>query len=175
MSKDLIPFIYPLTEEETERFVLNLWYLLAKQTERYTMGDSTSVSVEIAQELLSSICFTLQFEMEVSKLSNRDLLGMELYTILKDGQTHLKEKTEEVKSSWEQIYVLAEQSENPEVMELLSLIELFFKRYDYYFFAHQTPWDMGIPLIGSDARGLKGISYVEKYLAEMKKLVLGRK
>lgn len=171
ISKDLIPFTSPFTEAETDQFFLNLWHLLAKQAERYTMGDSTSVPVETAQELLASICFTLQFEMEVSGLSSRDLLGMNLYVVLKNGQAHLERKSKEVKALWEHIYALAESLDNSNLIESLALIGQFFKKYDYHFFAHQTPWDMGILLFGPDIEDRKGITYVEAYLNGLQKLV----
>lgn len=133
------------------------------------MGDSTSIPVEIAQELLASICFTLQFEMERAGFSIRDLLEMDLYVALKDGQAHLEAKTKEVKSLWRRMYASAEPSGNKSVMESLDLIAQFFKRYDCYFFAHQTPWDMGIPLLGPDPGEHKGIFYVETYLHGLQK------
>ena len=98
MSADLVPFIQPLTETEANQLLEKLWCLLAKRTERYTMGDSTSVPLETAQELLASICFTLQFEMEVSRLSSRDLLGKELNIVFKNGQAHLVEKVKMIPS-----------------------------------------------------------------------------
>lgn len=85
MEMELLPFIQPFTGEETQRFLEKLWQLLAKQTERYTMGDSTSVPTETAQELLASICYTLQFEMAQSGFTPRDLLNSDLYAVLKDG------------------------------------------------------------------------------------------
>lgn len=172
MSTDLVSFIQPLTETEANQLLEKLWYLLAKHTERYTMGDSTSVPVETAQELLSSICFTLQFEMEVSRLSSRDLLRNELNVVLKNGQAHLAEKVKEVNGLWERMYALAEEWGNPGIIEALNYIKIFLQKYDLYFFAHQTPWDMGLPLLGPTAEHLKGISYVEMYLKEIQKFII---
>lgn len=172
MSTDLVSFIQPLTEVETSQFLERLWYLLAKRTERYTMGDSTSVPVETAQELLASICFTLQFEMEVSKLSPRDLLEKELDSVLKNGQTHLAEKKKEVDALWERVYALAEPQGNLGMIEALDYIQIFLKKYDLFFFSHQTPWDMGLPLLGPISENLKGISYVEVYLKELYKFLM---
>lgn len=172
MSTDLVSFIHPLTEVETNQFLERLWYLLAKRTERYTMGDSTSVPVETAQELLASICFTLQFEMEVSKLSPRDLLEKELDSVLKNGQTHLAEKKKEVDTLWERVYALAEPQGNPGMIEALDYIQIFLKKYDLFFFSHQTPWDMELPLLGPISENLKRISYVEMYLKELYKFLL---
>ena len=136
------------------------------------MGDSTSVPLETAQELLASICFTLQFEMEVSRLSSRDLLGKELNIVFKNGQAHLVEKVKEVNGLWERMHALTEERGNPGIIEMLNYIRIFLKKYDLYFFAHQTPWDMGLPLLWPAAEQLKGISYVEMYLKEIHKFIL---
>ena len=48
-----------LNENKREIIVLKLWELLGKVTERYTMGDSSSVPEEVVEELLRSICFLL--------------------------------------------------------------------------------------------------------------------
>ena len=162
MNVELMPFLQPLTEEETKRFLEKLWQLLAKQTERYTMGDSTSIPTETAQELLASICYTLQFEMAQSGLTPRELLKSDLYALLKDGQAHLIAKVAETKRLWEYACIQGQADS-----DTLKWIGCFFRRYDLYFFAHQTPWDMGYPLQLGAAERLKGISYVEAYLREM--------
>ena len=56
-------------------------------------------------------------------------------------------------------------------MEALNYIRIFLKKYDLYFFAHQTPWDMGLPLLWSTVEQRKGISYVETYLKEIHKFI----
>lgn len=46
-----------ISDEDRILIEAKLWKLLGKRTERYTMGDSTSIPVEIAEELLNSIFF----------------------------------------------------------------------------------------------------------------------
>lgn len=53
-----------INEEDRELIKLKFWILLGKRIERYTMGDSSSVPVEIAEELLKSICFSLRRELD---------------------------------------------------------------------------------------------------------------
>lgn len=161
MEMELLPFIQPFTGEETQRFLEKLWQLLAKQTERYTMGDSTSVPTETAQELLASICYTLQFEMAQSGFTPRDLLNSDLYAVLKDGQAHLSAKVAETRRLWEYACIQGQADS-----DTLKWIGCFFRKYDLYFFAHQTPWDMGYPLQPGASEQLKGISYVEACLRE---------
>ena len=126
------------------------------------MGDSTSVPTETAQELLASICYTLQFEMAHPDIAPRELLNKDLYTVLKDGRTHLAAKVVQMKRLWE-----AACSKGQADADTLRWIGCFFKKYDLYFFAHQTPWDMGYPLTPCVSEELKGISYVEAYLREI--------
>lgn len=163
-AASLSVLIAPLNEEETGLFLRKLWQLLAKQTERYCMGDSTSIPVETAQELFASLCFTLCFEMETSGLCARDLLEEDFWQILKKGQKHLREKVAKAKTRWENAETLAALAGEHQILEELHLLVAFFQRYDLYFFAHRTPWEMGIPLIGPAAEEGRGILYVEMYL-----------
>ena len=48
-----------LTESDRLAWQKKLWQLLRLQTERYTMGQSTSVHENTARALLRSICFSL--------------------------------------------------------------------------------------------------------------------
>ena len=72
-----------LNENHREIIVLKLWELLGKVTERYTMGDSSSVPEEVVEELLRSICFLLKRELGDLKTSVVLLENWYLEKILK--------------------------------------------------------------------------------------------
>ena len=74
-----------LNENHREIIVLKLWELLGKVTERYTMGDSSSVPEEVVEELLRSICFLLQRELGDLKTSVVLLENGDLEKILKSA------------------------------------------------------------------------------------------
>lgn len=57
-----------ISNEEKEMMQIKLWTLLGNVTERYTMGDSSSVPVEIAEELLKSITFLLNKKRKIHKV-----------------------------------------------------------------------------------------------------------
>lgn len=59
-----------LTEEEVMNIQSRMWMLLGKRTGLYTVGDSSSVPIEIAEELLRSICFTIGLILESESNSN---------------------------------------------------------------------------------------------------------
>ena len=55
-----------------------LWKLLGKQTERYTSKDSTSVTIETAQELLASLWYTTTMVLDETGTPYNRLLSDEL-------------------------------------------------------------------------------------------------
>ena len=54
----------PLTAAEEGVVRERLYALLTEQTRRYTLGESSSVPVELAEELLRSLGFTLGLSLE---------------------------------------------------------------------------------------------------------------
>ena len=48
-----------LSEQDRLAWQAKLWQLLRLQTERYTMGQSTSLREDTARALLQSLCFSL--------------------------------------------------------------------------------------------------------------------
>ena len=75
--------------------------LLAGQTERYTVGESTSVTVETAQELLASFWHTLTVAMDESHTPYTRLLTDDLLPVVKRGQTILQDRLAKTKRLWE--------------------------------------------------------------------------
>ena len=70
-----------ISNENRELIEIKMWNLLGKWTERYTMGDSTSVPIEIAEELLKSISFSIGIELRdssdfVERLINDDMMKL---------------------------------------------------------------------------------------------------
>lgn len=153
-----------MNEAEETVFLENLWSLLARQGELYTMGESSSVPVETARQLLASICYTLQFEAERFGLPAASWAEADLCGMLKRGQAHLLETVKAVKQLWAMAYAAAQDRGKREILEDLTWMKPFFKEYDVYFFAHRTPWDMGLPMPEVEGEQKKGISCVEAYL-----------
>lgn len=160
----LLPFSEPLTEGEKMRLLERLWALLARQAERYTMGESTSVPEETAEDLLRSIWYTLRFEMDRANLTARGLLERDLAQVLRAGQAHLEEKLLETKRLWREALAAASRQGELELAKDLAWLKPFFAQYDPYFFAHRTPWDMGLPI---PDEGKQGVTRVEEYLKEL--------
>lgn len=75
-----------LSIEETRTFAARLAALLAWQTEKYTKGESSSVTVETAQELLASLRYTLAIAAEEMHIPWERLLTEELPPLIRRGR-----------------------------------------------------------------------------------------
>lgn len=141
-----------------------LWALLGKQTEKYTMGDSTSVTVETAQELFASLWYTITLTMDETHTAYGRLLSEELMPFVKQGQTILQEKLEAAKRLWETVCCTAPEIQNTFFTDTLRGIGDYLRRYDLYFFAHQKPLCVDYPLLNPPSETMHGLTYTEQYL-----------
>ncbi|MGN0979743.1 MAG: DUF6179 domain-containing protein [Candidatus Avoscillospira sp.] len=155
------------SEADTQLLMSRLWSLLAKQTERYTMGESTSVTVETAQELLASLWHTLTVAMDETNTPYTRLLTDDLLPVVKRGQTILQDKLARTKRLWEAVCQTAPEIQNFYYMDTLRGIGGFFQHYDLHFFAHQKPPRIDYPLLTPVSETLQGLAYTEQYLKHM--------
>lgn len=156
------------TAEESGIFKSRLWALLGRQTEKYTMRDSSSVSIETAEELLSSLSFTLGFVLEQTGASCKTLLTADLDRMVREGQKMLRERVQSVRHLWQTVCLTFPRIENDDYRDTLTGIGSFFRRYDVYFFADRYPETISYPLINPVPESRKGILYVESYLKRLR-------
>ena len=141
-----------------------LWTLLGKQTERYTMGDSTSVTVEVAKELLASLWYTITLAMDETRTPYSRLLSDELMPIVKQGQTILQDKLEAAKQLWEAVCRTAPEIQNFYYADTLRGIGDYLRRYDLCYFSHRKPLCIDYPLLNAPSEAMHGLTYTEQYL-----------
>ncbi len=85
----------PVSSVEGARtFDARLVALLAWQTRKYTKGESSSVTVETAQELLASLRYTLAIAAEEKHIPRERLLTEELPPLIRQGQELLQGRLE---------------------------------------------------------------------------------
>ncbi len=157
----------PLTEEDERIIQSKLWNLLARRTELYTMGDSSSVRIEIAQELLQSISFCLDLYLKKSGNTKKSFVEADLEELLKLGQAVCEEKIELGKLLYNKACLTAPEIENISYSDTLKDIGGFFKHYDYRFFAHQIPCDIDYQLCNPVKESMQGIEYINDYLGRI--------
>lgn len=144
-----------------------LWALLGRQVKKYTMGDSSSVTEETAEELFSSLCFTLGFALRAAGIPCKTLLTGNLDSLLKKGQGLLSTRVQAVKRLWEMVCRTSPRIQNDFYRDTLCGIGKSFKKYDLYFFADQYPETVDYPLINPVPESQKGILYAEEYLKRL--------
>jgi hypothetical protein len=157
-----------LADEDIRDIRFKLWKLLGKRTECFTMGDSSSVPVETAQELMESISFTIGLYMK-SKGGDPALLlrTADLQELLKAGWTEIEAQLKTGKELLQKVRETAPSVENRSYKDTLKGIEVFFKKYDYRFFAHEIPGDIDYQLCHPLPGELQGIEYINGYLRRL--------
>ena len=156
-----------LTDSEFENIQLQSIQLLAKQTERYTGGESSSVKVETAQDILQSTFYTIGIylksfpdtDMSIAALKQKPL--SELY---KHGKRLIEPQLDSAKKL---LYAIQNDSivtDNYAYNDTIQNgIPTFFSAYNVDFAAHETPATIDYPL-SNDKMELAGIEYIYSYL-----------
>lgn len=159
-----------LTTEQMERLQLSLLELMSQEVERYTNGESSSVLIEKAQELLQSITYLIgiclkkepdvQTKLELLKKEKMSVLfyrGLnEVGRLYKEAQILLKE--------------LQNNYQNPKSIAyhdtLFQGLPEFFHDYNMEFGAHELPGSIDYPLLIPVVDYL-GVEMTAKYLQNL--------
>ena len=154
--------------EEQGQFLQKTWELLKIQAEKYNGSDSTSMTVERAQDLLESIIYSLSLVINQSNLPVEEILQQDFSVMLGQAQKMLETKRKILYTEWEKICLEAPEINNFYYISTLKQVGIFFKKYDFYDEAHQIPCSIDYPLIKAIPDNLKGISYIEVYLKSIR-------
>ncbi|WP_368260346.1 DUF6179 domain-containing protein, partial [Clostridium paraputrificum] len=122
-----------ISNEDKEIITIKIWTLLGKVTERYTMGDSSSVPVEIAEELLKSITFLLKKEMKNGKFEVDIFECENLEGVWKDSWITIEKDIAMGKDLLEEVIKTSTGIENISYDDTVMGIEKGLKIYDYRF------------------------------------------
>ncbi|WP_394272336.1 DUF6179 domain-containing protein [Butyricicoccus sp.] len=140
-----------------------LYTLAAKQAEKYTSGESSSIPSELAGELLDSICFCL----EQHEDGVRVLLHCDGAEALAEGMRRIERKQAYGKALWQEVCNHLPAVENRSMLDTLGGIGTFWKQYNPRFFAHQVPGDIDYQLSAPVSEQLRGVDYVNRYLEHL--------
>lgn len=156
-----------LNENHREIIVLKLWELLGKVTERYTMGDSSSVPEEVVEELLRSICFLLKIELGDLKTSVVLLENGDLEKILKFAWVNIEKDIAKGKKLLEAVIDSSIGVDNISYIDTIAEIGKGLKYYNYRFFAYQVNCSIDYQLSNALPENLQGIEYINEYLKRL--------
>lgn len=142
-----------------------LYILLSAQCKSFTGGQSSSLSVETVEALLSSICFSLSCF--ASKYGQNALLEIPLEKALEGARDILKKRIQLCKTLYLTLLRLPFQPDNVSYRDTVNGMENFFKKYDYYFFADQIPCDIDYQLCLPVSENLWGVEYLMEYIKRL--------
>ena len=153
--------INPLSPEEQQRIMEQLYLLMGKQVQSYHkhrhMGNNSSVPVELAQELMESIEYTIGLVGGVYAHRN---IGEALLL----GQEVLESKLSKAKSMLELVNGTAPQWQTECRWEALRYLRHYLEQYDPLHLAHKGPDDLFYPILISPPEGIQGIDSCLFYL-----------
>ncbi|SFC47956.1 DUF6179 domain-containing protein [Clostridium uliginosum] len=168
--KDILEYSY---EEKLldDKFLKKLSYerveVLRTQLKYYTKDESSSVMVELAENILQSIDYTIGIYLK--SLENIDMIieGLKtrsLFDMFKDGHDLIKKKILDSKKLLEGIQENKLNVNNYSYNDTIDYgILLFFKEYDDFFSAHETPGSIDYQLC-IDNMNYTGVEYIYNYL-----------
>ena len=153
--------INPLSPEEQQRIMEQMYLLMGKQVQSYHkhrhMGNNSSVPVELAQELMESIEYTIGLVGGVYAHRN---IGEALVL----GQEVLESKLSKAKSMLELVKGTAPQWQTECRWEALRYLRHYLEQYDHLHLAHKGPEDLFYPILISPPEGIQGIDSCIFYL-----------
>ena len=153
--------INPLSPEEQQRVMNQIYLLMGKQVQSYHkhrhMGNNSSVPVELAQELMDSIEYTIGLVGGVYAHRN---IGEALVL----GQEVLESKLSKAKSMLELVNGTAPQWQTECRWEALRYLRHYLEQYDHLHLAHKGPEDLFYPILISPPEGIQGIDSCLFYL-----------
>ncbi len=160
-----------VSDSGLESIQVQLFTLLAEQTRRYTGGASSSVRTETAQHLMQSLCYTISVYLK--GLNSHDaalqqLLNAQLPTLFDQGQIILKRRVSLAKHLLQMVQKNRILTPNLAYNDTISNgLPLFFRHYDLYYSAHESPGSVDYPL-GYDRMDLTGVEAVFEYLSALR-------
>lgn len=155
--------------KDVSQLQLGLYTLLAEETARYTMGESSSIPVETAQSLYRSICFCLGLRLSrAGSLCSAALLVKELGLpkLFFEGRALVREELERGKQLYQNLLECGFETQNRAYLATChEALPQFFQRYDIWHGTHDIPCMIDYPLCFPVES--EGIAYINAYLEQL--------
>lgn len=157
-------------EHDIENIQFQILEVLTEKIQYYTKGESTSVKIEVAENIMESIYYTIGVFLKTQGSINRiiDLIKNKgIKFCLSKGEELVKDKIEEAKVLFNLVTQNRLSAENYGYNDTIDYgISLFFKEYDSDFGSHETPGSIDYPLC-NDKMDKVGIEYIQDYLKKI--------
>ena len=149
----------PLSPEEQQKILGKMYLLMGKQVQSYyrhhNMGNNSSVTVELAQDLMESVEYTINLAGGVRG---------DLDETLAMGQERLKNKLSHAKSMLALVAATAPHWQTECRWDAIQYLGNYLTRYDYLHLAHKGPDGLFYPILVSPPENMRGIDGCIFYL-----------
>lgn len=153
--------INPPSHEKQQKILNQMYLLMGKQVQsyhkRHHMGNNSSVPIELAQELMVSIEYTMN-------LAGGVYANAAIEETLKLGQEILEGKLNRAKSMLDLVISTAPQWQTQCRWEALRYLRHYLEHYDHLHLAHKGPDALFYPILISPPEGIQGIDTCLFYL-----------
>ncbi|NRT73407.1 DUF6179 domain-containing protein [Clostridium beijerinckii] len=159
-----------LNNKELENIQVQILHILRETANYYTKAESYSVRVEVAEQIMLSIYYTVGSFLK-GKTSIKEQITLIKENAMKylfsEGEKVLKIKIEESKELLKNVQKSKLKTSNYAYIDTINYgIPLFFIEYDSRFAAHETQGFIDYPL-AIDEMDLVGIEYINEYLRKI--------
>ena len=153
--------INPLTPEQQQKLMGQMYTLMGKQVQRYHkqrhMGNNSSVSMELARELMESIEYTIGQSGGIYGYANVE-------EALQRGQELLEEKVRKARSMLELVQATAPAWQTECRWEAIGYLRHYLDSYDHLHLAHRGPDELYYPILISTPEEIQGVDKALFYL-----------
>lgn len=150
-----------LSAENQQKLMEQIYLLMAKQVKSYhkfhRMGENTSIPLELAQELMESIEYTIDQAGGIAVNPNVE-------ETLKLGQAILEGKLTKAKAMLDLVIGTAPQWQSECRSESICYLQQYLNTYDFAHLAHRGPDALFYPVLISPPEGILGIDICMFYL-----------
>lgn len=157
----------PFSPAQDAEWNRRLLLLLAEQMRRRTQGDSASVRVEEAAELMESIRYTLAFYVQTQRLSPADALVEEPRAQFARAQRKLLDVLAQTRRLYDAALAAVQPLGSQSLQGTLRGLGVFFTCYDARLYAHRIHADMDYPLCLPVPDAPAGVLWVQTYLLRL--------
>jgi hypothetical protein len=159
-----------LSDTELEKIQFDCLALLAKKTQRYNSGDSSSIRIEKAQDILASIMFTIGVQLKTYQSPDDAITAVQregLEAICGEGRKRIERLIKQSKMRQVALVGRLLQTENVfYVSTIVDGIEGFFKLYYPEFMAQEIHITADYPVYNKTEK-LLGIEFIQQYLEQL--------
>ena len=143
-----------------------IFSLLSRRAKLYSSGD-TSLSLDDAQGIMQSVCFTLDEYLRFNNIPVAALLGSDEEDIFDLAVLTLKSELASVKRLFSAVSLTAPAYMSISYSDTLKGIGKYLNSYDVYYMSHLVPPDIDYQLCIPADESHKGIRYVNDYLSNL--------